>query len=195
MRYDYLVFKCPSKTVKQAGFGLIELMVSISIMAIVTIVVLVRQDAFNSAVLLRNQTYEVAFDLRDVQLRAVSASGDINPGSFRSVLGIHFATTEGNDGQYRIFQDSNGNGYYDAGEEYGVQGQLDPRFVISELRLGGTEEEEVSVLFLRPNFDARFYTTAGVRSPETILEIDIERRGSGDTRTLEVTASGQITVQ
>ena len=51
---------------RQGGFGLIELMVSISVMAIVSAIILVKQNSFNGAILLRSQTYEIALDVREV---------------------------------------------------------------------------------------------------------------------------------
>jgi Tfp pilus assembly protein FimT len=60
--------------ISDRGFGLVELMVSISIMMLLTVVILNRQSSFNGAVLLRNQAYEVAFALRKAQLLAVSGN-------------------------------------------------------------------------------------------------------------------------
>ena len=57
----------------QNGFGLVELLVSISIMLLVTMVVLVNHESFNNGALLRSQAYEVALRLREVQLSAVGA--------------------------------------------------------------------------------------------------------------------------
>lgn len=181
------------------GFGLVELMVSISIMAIVAAVVLTRQSTFNSAVLLRSEAYQIALQVREVQLNAVSASGDT--GTFRDVLGVHFSTTT--DGTYRIFRDANTNGFYDgATEEFGLQGILDSRFEIRDIRgVGATiSGNEVSVIFVRPNFDARFFHSAGSELTASAVEIDVARRGvTGNgpevVRTLEITSTGQIAVQ
>lgn len=192
--------------VSQAGFGLVELMVSISVMVIVASVILTRHSAFNSAVLLRNQAYEIALHIREVQLSAVSASGD--SGDFRSVYGLYFtsdpAGTPGN-GHYQVFEDSpsgaDANGFYDVGEEYGGIGTLDNRFEIREIRMGGDVKSEATIVFVRPNFDALFFEngSSGPSSANTI-EIDVARRGVTGTgpsvvRTIEVTATGQIAVQ
>ncbi len=174
------------------GFGLIELLVSISVMLIVTSVIMVRHSSFNSAVLLRGEAYSIALALREVQLSAVSAVG--TGGDFRSLQGIYFDTDA--DGTYRIFKDDDGDSRYDADEEFGQQGFLDPRFEVSDIRAAGASVEQLSVVFERPDFDARFFSA----STELIaldVAIDITQRdgaGAGDTRTIIITATGQIVV-
>ncbi|MCA9358723.1 prepilin-type N-terminal cleavage/methylation domain-containing protein [Candidatus Kaiserbacteria bacterium] len=186
------------KQINQSGFGLVELMVSISIMVIVASIIMTKQSAFNGSVLLRSQAYEVAFDLREVQLSAVSAAG--NTGVFRSVLGVHFDTA--NAGHYAIFKDADADGFYDSGEEYGIQGALDSRFEVRSLRAVGAAitGNDVSVVFVRPNFDARFFDSSGTEINASSIEIDIARIGFTGTgpdvlRTVEVTSTGQIAVK
>ncbi len=181
------------------GFGLVELMVSVSIMVIVSAVILARQSSFNGAVLLRSQAYEIALDMREIQLNAVSSSGDA--GIFRSLLGLHFDTATTSNGNYRIFRDGDNNGFYASVEEFGQQGIIDARFEIRAIRtIGDTYAgTELSVVFERPNFDARFFDTNGEVNASSV-EIDIARRGvTGTTpdvvRTLEVTSTGQIIIQ
>ena len=188
----------------QSGFGLVELMVSISIMVIVSAIILARQDSFNSAVLLRSQAYEIALALREVQLSAVSASGDT--GSFRTVYGVHFTSetspaADPLNGYFQVFKDANNDGFLSTGEEFGPRGNLDKRFEVRAIRIGGAPSSELAVVFVRPNFDALFFDDAvgGAVSASTI-EIDIARRGISGTgpdvvRTIEVTSTGQIAVK
>lgn len=203
MFWSSLVFHKDKKQLtlfkKQGGFGLIELMVSISIMAIVSAVILSRQSSFNSAVLLRNQAYEVALQIRQIQLNAVSVSG--NAGEFRSVLGVYIDTTTGVNDEYTLFRDTDLDGFYDVGEEYGAPGILDKRFEFREIRSGDSlTPTQVSIIFVRPNFDARFFDgSASELAPDTV-EIDVALKGSNGTgpgylRTIEVTSTGQIAVK
>lgn len=183
----------------RAGFGLIELMVSISVMAIVSSIILVKQNSFNGGVLLRSQAYEVALSAREVQLNAVSSVGVA--GDFRTLQGLHFDTTTSNSGIYRIFRDADNDGFFDSNESIGQQGSLDSRFEIRAIRLGGLSVTQVSVVFERPNFDARFFSAPNVEATSvSSIEVDIARRGvSGNgtdvVRTLEITSTGQIVVQ
>ena len=184
-----------------AGFGIIELLVSISIMVIISSVILVQQGSFNGAVLLRSQAYEVALDAREVQLNAVSIN-DVT-GDFRSLLGLHFDLSSNQ--SYKIFRDGGtNNGYYDDGEAFGKQGSLDGRFEIRSIRVnrnsgGVTAVTKLSVVFERPNFDARFFSQTGEIDASSI-EIDVAKKavaaGADDpVRTIEITSTGQIAVQ
>ena len=180
------------------GFGIIELLVSISIMVIISSVIMVQQKSFNSAVLLRSQAYSIALEARQIQLSAVSVSGEA--GDFRSLLGLHFDT--GSNQEYKIFKDADNDKYYDATEMFGKQGKLDKRFEIRAIRAVGDSitGNAVSVVFERPNFDARFVDSSGELTNASSIEIDIGQKngqlGTNDTiRTIEITATGQIAVQ
>ncbi len=193
--------------VTEKGFGLIELLVSISIVVLVTSIIMTRHTSYNGAVLLRSEAYDIALGAREVQLAAVSAVGTV--GDYRNVFGLHFDTTAGNNGFYRIFRDSDGDFYYDAvlpSEAVGARSNLDPRFEIDEIRLidGGVPAtpSTVSVVFERPNFDARFYTASGVAAPSSVSAVQLVVRlrgttgtGVGEIRLVEITKTGQITVQ
>jgi prepilin-type N-terminal cleavage/methylation domain-containing protein len=191
----------PSPTSHQTGFGLIELLVSISIVALVSSVVFVRQSSFNGAVLLRSQAYEIALQAREVQLYAVSAIGD--GGDFRERYGLYFTTVSPNNTIYNVFRDSNDNNRYEVAEQFGFQGRLDRRFEIRAVRAegGGTlSGSELVVLFERPNFDARFYDGTGAEVVADRVEVDIaiigqSGTGAGVVRTLEISSTGQIAVQ
>ena len=157
-----------------------------------------QQGAFNSAVLLRSQTYDIALAMREVQLGAVSAVSD-GSGGFRSVQGFYLTTeTVGND-RYRVFKDADGDFFYDSEEDFGFVGRLDPRFEIRSISPASVGSD-VSVVFERPNFDANFYTSAGTRLdvPSVLITIGL-RAGAGtecgaDIRQIEITSSGQIAV-
>ncbi len=203
MLYHFLPMQVSQQQQKpsEAGFSLIELVVTISIMVIVSGVILARHSAFTGASLLRSQAYEIALKVREVQLSAISSS-ELGAG-FRNVYGVHFNTTRGN--VYSVFRDADSDYFYDSTELFGVQGIVDGRFVIDEIRLiggaGGTVDQ-ISVLFERPNFDAKLYTGSGAAVAATVsgIEIDVRVKGTtGDTvsekRVIEITKTGQIAVQ
>ncbi len=179
------------------GFGLIELMVSISIMALVSTIIITRQSTFNSAVLLRNQAYEVAFALREAQQLAVSG----NDAAVRR-YGVHFDTSTTTQHLYRLFADANSNGQFDAGEQVGLTGRLDSRFEIRGV--SPVNSGQLNVVFTRPNFDAQFCARTGgcvatVDFAAGPAFIDVARTGlsandTGSVRRVQVTQSGQISV-
>lgn len=176
------------------GFGLVELMVSISIMALVSAVIITRQSSFNGAVLLRNQAYEVAFALREAQLLAVSGGDE----SVRR-YGIYFNTGGATQHQYILFRDSDNDGRYDNGEQIGLTGKLDTRFEIRETFVDTTPHSEMVILFERPNFDAKYYNSSGVEQVDNVAYVDIARTNItgtdvGTVRRVEVSNTGQISV-
>ncbi len=185
---------------------MVELMVSIGIVVLVLSVVVTRQQAFNGAVLLRSQAYEIALAMREIQLGAISSASD-GSGEFRAVQGVYF--NEGENQQYRLFRDTtlaadpNNNNFWDPGEDIGFSGLLDPRFEIRSIEPNSIGSE-LSIVFQRPNFDAVFVRNRN-NNPGSISNVPVVlitiglRGGSGtvcgeDIRQIEVSSAGQISV-
>jgi len=165
-------------------------MVAISIMALVSAVILTRQSAFDNAVLLRNQAYEVALQIRSLQFSAVSASGESN--NFTAIVGAYFNT--GTAGSFTMYRDVAADGF-DGVDSIGTV-KLDQRFEIADIKVGGTSETKVAVAFQRPNFDAVFYEDATLASeyPESVVRIEIVRKGGTSKYGVDITKTGQISV-
>lgn len=183
---------------KEGGFGLIELMVSISIMMVISAVIMARHSSFNGAVLLRSQAYEIALSIREVQMSAVSAESN-GSGSFRATEGVYFNTSSPT--QYQIFRDADNDSFYDSSEQYGKQGIIEKRFEIRAIRAVGdtVTGTGLAVVFERPNFDAKFFDSAGQVNASSV-EIDLAKKdavGNGPdvVKTIEITGTGQITVK
>ncbi len=176
-------------------------MVSITIITLVSAIVIAKHNAFNGAVLLRNQTYEVAFALRQAQLLAVSGS---NPNtSIKQQYGVYFSKSSPN--SYIVYRDNDVDGIYDAGDtQIGPVGVIDRRFFIRDIfyntstGVGGGTGNNISVSFLRPNFDALFRRSVGPYRSGPVY-IDIARIGTtdyvvGNVRRVEITGAGQIAI-
>jgi prepilin-type N-terminal cleavage/methylation domain-containing protein len=172
------------------GFGLIELMVSVAVMLLVATILVVKQSSFNGTSLLQSQAYEVALAAREAQLNAVSAT--TIAGSAKEMRGLYF--NEATPNTYRHFNDLDGDGFYDFGEEYGTTGSIDGRFEISALRAGGVNKAELAIVFERPNYDARFFDSSG-QIVANNAEIEIRIVGRPEVRTVTVTPTGQISVE
>lgn len=183
---------------KTAGFSIVELLVSIAIISIIVTTIVLRQDNFNQSVLLRNQAYDVAFAIREVQQSAVSVvntSGSI--GDIRSALGLYFETGSST---YYIYRDKDNNKHYNQSEEYGSPGRLDSRFRVVEIKdEDGAPYSKVSIAYQRPNFDAVFYNhlaTGPVELAKKTLKIVIASvADSAQKRTILITSTGQISVE
>jgi len=183
---------------------MVELLVSIGIVVLVLSIVVVRQQGFNGAVLLRGQAYEIALAMREVQLGAISAVSD-GTGEFRASQGVYFDIA--NNQEYRLFRDTatgpDNNNFYDTGEDIGFSGLLDARFEIRGIEPSSIGNQ-LAVVFQRPNFDAVFVTNdsgnASAISGEQAILITIGLRGGTgalcgqDTRQIEVRSTGQIAV-
>ena len=182
------------------GFSLVELLVSIGIVVLVLSIVVARQQAFNSAVLLRSQAYEIALAMREVQLGAISSVGD-GSGDFRSVQGAYFNTVDPDNQEYRLFRDGTpSNRFPDAGEDIGLSGVLDPRFEIRDIEPSSVGSD-VAIVFRRPNFDAQFITDdTGAEAFVPAVTLTIAAKGAPgnvcgqDIRQIEIRATGQIAV-
>ncbi len=210
MRYKFFLASSvvfPRKSSR--GFGLIELMVSISIMTLVSTVILVKNRSFNNALLLRNQAYEVAFSLRQAQLMAVS--GTKLSGTGRNIYGIHFNVASAPDnGRYQMFQDNQGTQYwYDDGADApigSIIGTIDNHYVMDITDSSGNgagSPDTLSITFERPNFDARFQRSSAVNDfitgPVYIKVMPKDSTGYSSSgavpyRLIEITRTGQITV-
>ena len=199
-----LLFKSNQKFI--SGFGLVELLVSVSIMVLVTGTVIARHSSFNGASLLRSQAWEVALGIREVQLTAVSATNVGSATDFRQVYGVHFNVSNTGDRQsYVVFRDLSPIDYFyrNTDELVGRQGRLDRRFEISDIRsfssLGAESSlTNLSITFERPNYDARFRINSFGDLNADRIEITVRVIGTTDNanrRIIEVTRAGQISVR
>ena len=162
-------------------------------MMLVAGIILIRQNSFNGAVLLEGQAYEIALAIREVQQNAVSAS--TIQGTSREMLGVYFDTSRNT--TYRIFRDDEGNGSYEAAEEYGQQNSLDSRFEIKAIRIGCTTQTTVAAMFERPDFDAKFYRGSGggpIAASNVEIDIGVKDSSNSSTKTVTITSTGQITI-
>jgi hypothetical protein len=53
---------------------------------------------------------------------------------------------------------------------------------------------DLSIVFQRPNFDARFFDASNAEVFASMVEIDVENPVTGEIRTIEITPTGQIAV-
>jgi len=164
------------------GFTLVELLVTIVIFVVITGVVLVNSNKFDSAVLLRNFAYDVALTIKQAQSYGVNVR-ESNSGLFNTAYGIYFDTGTGGDRtKFVLFNDTGDEAAY-SGFTSGPADQVyngslvscptnDPECVQKFSMTRGTyvkklcagadiascdTVDQLSILFRRPSLEAKIY--------------------------------------
>ena len=185
------------------GFTLIELIVSISIFAMMTALVVAKYGNFNQSVLLTNLAYDMALTIRTAQTYGVSVRQE--GGDFKYPYGVYFSSVSGNNTSFVFFVDMNldvtDQGYYDVADQIINTYTLKRGAKIQQICTNTTcssIEDELHITFKRPDPDARFCVTStcGVMGApaETYVKIVIEGT-DGSTRAVVVRKNGQISVE
>jgi prepilin-type N-terminal cleavage/methylation domain-containing protein len=220
-----LFFK--NKTNKKSlnkGFTLVELLVTITIFVIITGVVLVNSNKFDSTELLNNFTYDVALTIKQAQSYGVNAREN-NLGSFNTNLsgyGVYFNVDPatgagGSNTNFVLFNDisdnlgtGNPDKIYNGSitscptdslecvQKYSIKKGL----YIKNICAGASESTcdssitKLSILFYRPNLAAFIYTVNGtfVSVPQSYAKITLASL-DGATSSVVITAVGQIYVK
>ncbi|MFA6445762.1 MAG: prepilin-type N-terminal cleavage/methylation domain-containing protein [Candidatus Paceibacterota bacterium] len=102
--------------VQTAGFTLVELLVTISIFALVTGIVMFNQGRFNSTIFLTNLAYDVSLAIRQAQTYGVNVrhfNKNLGPGldanTFDAPYGVHFNSKDNT--HFVMFGDIINDGY------------------------------------------------------------------------------------
>lgn len=181
------------------GFSLIELLVSIGILAIISVIVLANHTRFNGSVLLGSLAYDIGLSVREAQVFGVSVR-QYND-DFQLGYGVHFA----DDSSYSLFADINSDKRYDTGDTiirtYNLQRGFKMQEFCGYTAIGGQDCStdsvdpitHLAIVFLRPEPDA-FMTSNEPATTYSRATITVVSPG-GDTRTVEVASTGQISVQ
>lgn len=183
-----------------AGFTLIELLVVLSIMVVITLVFLVRNGQFNSSILLRSLSYEVAISIREAQVYGVGVR-ETAPGSnnFGAGYGVHFSSAT--PAAYFLFADTNNNGSYDVSDATIENFTVQNGFVIAQFCATGTSGaaqcfpgslSTLDITFHRPNPEPIIRTSLGGSYSNASVTVSSP---NGSTRTVTVGAAGEIEVQ
>jgi prepilin-type N-terminal cleavage/methylation domain-containing protein len=182
-------------TSKHRGFTLVELIVSISIFAMMTALVVAKYGTFNQSVLLTNLAYDMALTIRTAQTYGVSVKSEND--SFNTAYGIYLSSNTSSNTQFIFFADRDVDGLYDIGEEIKIY-SLKRGAIISELCFNVTclnnPTEILNITFKRPDPDALIQGEGGLTPPDGEAKIVIMGT-DGSTRAVVVRENGQISVE
>ncbi len=188
---------------KNRGVTMIEVLVSISIFAIITSVVLYNHSAFNSSVAVTNLAYEVALTVKQAQSYGLSVKREAG---YSGSYGAYFSTSPGDDKKVIVFADKDSDNEYDytneatcgsnpaseCREELNIRGDVSVKNLADSYNPTGNTGE-LSIIFKRPDPIAYIYDT-DQNNARTYGEITISS-ARGKEKIIRVDRSGQISVK
>ena len=196
----------------QAGFTLVELLVTITIFVILTGIVLFNQTKFNSTILLTNLAYDTALTIRQAQTYGINIKEFNGSGNFLP-YGVHFETGANNK-SFILFADTS----YVQGTDlvhvfasptqatcltaYGCVSRynITRGNYISKLCSTGPARSEdctvtkLDILFQRPNPDAKIYANGDAGTENVQARIFLSSSDNSSTREIDVQANGLIQI-
>ena len=194
----------------KAGFTLIELLITIVIFVIITGVVIVNQNQFNSSELLNNFAFDMALTVRQAQFYGVNGQ-ESSLGTFTTPYGVYFDVSKpaGSNVNFVLFNDVNNDKIYNGSlstcptenteciQRYSIKNNL----FISDICAGDDAEHcdsvsQLSILFQRPSLNANIYVNNenGTNDRKNYAKITLSAL-SGATSSVVVTEVGQIYVK
>jgi len=190
----------------QKGFTLVELLISIGIIAFISSIVLLKYSSFDSTVLLKNAAYEVALALREAQAKSVSGSHQGGDANFP--FGVTFTPDSKNYTIFRYASAIDPSPYYDVSESDPDLASnistttMERSILVTDVCIndGGVDDDcdidRLDVSFRRPEFRALFYAVK-VGVPQSNIQsakIKVSTPNRENVFVVEVTSLGQISV-
>src|SRR5579872_4312619 len=101
-------------TLKQKGFSLVELLVSVAVVTLILSVILYNYQSLNSSIILSSNVQQLLIFIRKAQTYGLSVKeAGVGTGNFSYAYGIDITTSSVH--FITLFIDKNGNGIYDPG--------------------------------------------------------------------------------
>lgn len=190
------------------GFTLVELLISISIIGIVTSMVLVKYNSFDSTVLLKSVAYEIGITLREVQIKALSHSRNgTTVESFNYPYGVTFSPLSKTYAIFRYattstriprFVDATYPSYPESIQTFTIDRSIQVQDVC--VTISGVEDcttpTRLDISFRRPEFTSLFYVEGfGVQPAVESAKIKVNSTSGGaGVFWIVVNLFGQISV-
>lgn len=183
------------------GFTLIEMLVTISIIAIISSIVLFNFPSFSSKIVLENLTHEIALIVRQAQVFGIGIKRQIGTAETFPSYGAHFDLNTPT--EVIFFADINTDGIYNNPPDVDVETFIIQRgnkisalcYNIPCIDVPSSGERVVDITFKRPDPEANIYVE-GVGVGLSVVQITVSPSDGveiGD-RYITVWSSGQIAV-
>jgi len=194
-RFDFLNFILNRKA---NGFSLIELMVSISILTIISMMVFASYPEFNQRMAIRRTSNDIAMAVREAQINALSIKESDVEGEFPA-YGINFNKTEK---EFTLFADKGEvrNNRYDGENEKINTFVITTGDTISKLQLcsssgcEGGEPKEINIVYPRSSPMANISNESGSGSFDFAI-ITISAPNGKISKDIEIYLNGQISIK
>lgn len=184
------MLKCLNAKMKQRSFTIIELLVVISIISILSGILLINYRSGQKDLALQRAASKLAQDIRRTQEMATSAKEciDLAPpagacpigGGPPQGYGMYFIM--GFPLSYFIFSDTNGNRFFDGGEE------IEGIYMEANIKLDALSGDPLQIIFSSPDPAVTICQGADC----TITSGWIRIKNDGKTRTITINKVGQI---
>lgn len=197
---------------QSAGFTLVELLVTLSIMIIITMITVLGKTQFERSIFLTNLTYDIALAVREAQVYGTNVRPS-STGAFKIGYGVRFSTLTPT--SFVLYEDANDNHRYDSGNnelvrEYSIKNNNKIVALCAVASDSSNPCNPISggildVTFRRPDPNACFNTTSTAYSPNTNTStcvlgtqnaearITVQASG-GATRCIRIFTTGQISI-
>ena len=189
----------------QNGFTLIELLISMAIISIITGIVLVKYNSFDSTVLLKNQAYEIALLLRESQIKSVSVVRN-DADTFSYPYGASFAPVSSMYQSF-LYKDPLQYPHFDTGlTETTGSFDMGKKMQVEEVCVTDSISGEncstitrLDISFRRPEFSALFWaegygSEADMKNIQSARILLASTNGGSNKFVVEISRLGQISV-
>lgn len=184
------------------GFTIFEVLVMLAIVTAISAQVLFSFTGLNEGAALHRSAQQLALAIRRAQNMSLAVSTLRVGQTFPQFLippavGVRISTATRERDRYVLFADlgNPGNRAYDADTEFIAEEALHRGVRVQELRRDGAAVQEARIVFAAPEAEMEIATDPSpVGQPPQRIDI-VLKANSGQTRTITVTTSGQVSIQ